>query len=144
MTGPVAYFEDVVVGESVTTPAMTVTQMHAALFAGLAGEPVDEPGMASDLLPLCLSIGLGWRTGRPALAVLAFMGFEWQFVHRVRVGDTIHATSRATSRRMLRDGGVVVEDHQIIDHRGQVVQKGRFTFLVARRPVEGAGKETKA
>jgi len=28
----------------------------------------------------------------------------------------------------------VVEERELINQRGQVVQKGRFTFLVAKRP----------
>jgi len=29
---------------------------------------------------------------------------------------------------------VVIEERDIVDQRGEVVQHGRFTFLVARRP----------
>ena len=65
---------------------------------------------------------------------MAFMGFEWEVLHPVRVGDTIHSRSRTAVKRSMREGGVVVEERQVINQHGAVVQKGRFTFLVAKRP----------
>jgi hypothetical protein len=38
----------------------------------------------------------------------------------------------------MREGGVVVEDHEIIDQRGAVVQRGRLTFLLEKRPAGAA------
>ena len=87
-----------------------------------------------ELLPLCLTPGLGWRVNQPPLAVLAFMGFEWEVLHPVRVGDTIHSRSRTAVKRSMREGGVIIEERQVINQHGEVVQKGRFTFLVAKRP----------
>jgi hypothetical protein len=34
----------------------------------------------------------------------------------------------------MREGGLVIEEHEIVDQRGVVVQRGRFTFLVEHRP----------
>jgi acyl dehydratase len=127
------YFEDVRIGDEELTPAMTLTEAHAALYRGLTGEAPDEPGAIPDLLPLCLSTGLGWRMARPPLVVLAFMGFEWTIHRPLRIGDTVHSRARAAVKRSLSEAGVVIEDHEIIDQRGDVVQSGRFTFLVAKR-----------
>ncbi|MBI4247096.1 MAG: hypothetical protein HY614_07900 [Candidatus Rokubacteria bacterium] len=132
------YFEDVEVGHEVASPAMTVTETHVSLYLGLTGETAADPAGVPALLPLALATGLGWRVPRPPLAVHAFLGFEWEILRSLRVGDTIHSTSRATARRPMRDGGLLVEEHQIVDQRGEVVQRGRFTFLVAKRPTEGA------
>jgi acyl dehydratase len=129
------YFEDVEVGVPLLTPAITLTEAHVTLYAGLTGEGRGaEPGRAPDLLPLCLSSGLGWRVPQPPLVVLAFMGFEWEFRRPVRVGDTIRSRSVTVAKRGLRDGGVVVEQREILDQRDQVVQAGRLTLLVGRRP----------
>jgi acyl dehydratase len=91
-----------------------------------------------ELLPLCLATGLGWRIARPPLVVLAFMGLEWEIVQPLTVGDTIHGRARAVAKRAMRDGGLLVEEHEIVDQRGEVIQRGRFSFLVAKRPAEGA------
>jgi hypothetical protein len=61
MPGPSRYyFEDIEVGTVVETPAMTLTQAHVTIYAGLTDD-VAPPGRVPDLLPLCLTIGLGWR-----------------------------------------------------------------------------------
>jgi acyl dehydratase len=128
------YFEDVVVGARVETPAMTLTEAHVDLYRALAAEPPDASGVIPDMLPLCLSTGLGWRVPRPPLVVLAFIGIDWEIVKAARVGDTVHSRSRTAAARGMREAGVVVEEHEIVDQRGEVVQRGRFSFLVAKRP----------
>jgi acyl dehydratase len=128
------YFEDVQTGVPLETPAMTLTETHAALFASLASTRAAEPGTVPDLLPLCVSSGLGWRVPQPPLAVLAFMGFEWRFLKPTRVGDTIHSVSKTVTKRSMKEGGVVIEERRILNQHGEVVQSGRLTLLVAKRP----------
>lgn len=134
---PRLYFEDVVIGLSLETPAMTLTETHVALFRGLAGEQPADPRAVPELLPLCLSSGLGWRVAQPPLAVLAFMGFEWRVLRPVRVGDTIRSVSRSVAKRSIKEGGVVVEERRILNQRDEAVQGGKLTLLVARRPGSG-------
>lgn len=130
------YFEDVEKGVALETPGVTLTATHVTLFAGVTGDvALREPAAVPDLLPLCLSSGLGWRVPRPPLAVLAFMGFEWRFLGPVRVGDTIRSVSRTLTKRSMREGGVVIEERRIVNQRGETVQSGTLTLLVARRPV---------
>lgn len=135
MTPPAqTYFEDVEVGEVQHTPAMTITAMHLTLYQGLTSDGPVVPGTVPELLPVCLGTGLGWRMPRPPLVVLAFMGFDWKILHPLAVGDTIHTRSRTTTKRTLREAGVIVDEHEIVNQRGEVVQHGKFTFLVAKRP----------
>ena len=129
------YFEDVEKGVPLETPGITLTAAHVTLFAGVTGDAaLLDPGAVPDLLPLCLSSGLGWRVPRPPLAVLAFMGFEWRFLGPVRVGDTIRSVSRTQIKRSMREGGVIIEERHIVNQRGETVQSGKLTLLVARRP----------
>ena len=129
------YFEDVETDVPLETPGITLTQAHVALFTGVTGDVAPRaPSAVPDLLPLCLSSGLGWRVPRPPLAVLAFMGFEWRFLAALAVGDTIRSVSRTIGKRSLRDGGVVIEERRIVNQRGETVQSGRLTLLVERRP----------
>jgi hypothetical protein len=113
---------------------MTLTEAHIALYGGLTGDGAREPRLVPDLLPLCLTTGLGWRVPQPPLAVMAFMGFEWVVDSPLHVGDTIHSRSKTTLKRSMKEGGVIVEERQVINQRGDVVQHGKFTFLVAKRP----------
>jgi 3-hydroxybutyryl-CoA dehydratase len=129
-----AYFEDVRIGESAETPAMTVTEAHIALYRGLTDERGSSTSFVPDLLPLCLSTGLGWRLNRAPLAVLAFMSVDWRIERPLQAGDTIRSRARAVAKRSLREGGVLIEEHEIVNQHGEAVQHGRFTFLVAKRP----------
>jgi hypothetical protein len=129
------YFEDVETSVALETPAITLTRAHVTIFTGVTADPtLREADAIPDLLPLCLSSGLGWRVPRAPLAVLAFMGFEWRFLHPVSVGDTIHSVSRTLAKRSMREGGVVIEERLIINQRGETVQAGKLTLLVERRP----------
>jgi acyl dehydratase len=132
------YFEDVEVGAEAVTPAITVTAAHAALFASVADARPADPDRIHDLLPVALSAGLGWRLPGPPMVVLAFMGFEWKFILPVRVGDTIRVAIRIAAKRPMKVGGVLIEERRLLNQRDQVVQSGRNTLLVARRPAEGA------
>jgi 3-hydroxybutyryl-CoA dehydratase len=129
------YFEDVDIDVPLETPGITLTRAHVTLFTGITGEaaPLD-PDIVPSLLPLSLSSGLGWRVPQPPLAVLAFMGFEWRFLLPVVVGDTIHSVSRTLTKRSMREGGVVIEERKVVNQRGETVQAGKLTLLVARRP----------
>ncbi len=132
------YFEDVEVGRVLETPAMTLTETHVRLFAGLTEQRGDDPRAVPDFLPLCVSSGLGWRVSQPPLVVLAFMSFEWQFLRPTRVGDTIRSVSRTVTKRPVKEVGVVVEARHILNQRDEIVQSGKLTLLVARRPAASA------
>jgi len=130
------FFEDVEKGVALETPGITLTRAHVALFTGVTGDTaLRDPDAVPELLPLCLSSGLGWRLPRRPLAVLAFMGFEWRIVGAVRVGDTIHSVSLTVAKRSMREGGVIIEERRIVNQRGETVQSVKLTLLVARRPV---------
>jgi hypothetical protein len=128
-----SFFEDVKIDEVLETPAMTVTDAHVALYGGLVGIAPGPRGV-QDFLPLCLSSGLGWRAPRPPVVVLAFMGFEWRFLQPARVGDTIRTASKTVAKRLLKEGGVVIEERTILNQRDEILQAGKLTLLVARRP----------
>ena len=62
------------------------------------------------------------------------MGFDWKFLQPARVGDTIRSASKTVAKRLLKEGGVVIEERTILNQRDEVVQSGKLTLLVARRP----------
>jgi len=128
------YFEDVRMNVPLETPAVTLTETHTALFGSLTLSRPTDPGAIPDLIPLCMSSGLGWRVPQPPLVVLAFMGFEWRFLKATRVGDTIRSVSKTVVKRSMKEGGVVIEERSILNQHGEVVQSGRLTLLVAKRP----------
>jgi hypothetical protein len=132
------YFEDVVVDQLKTTPAITVTAAHVEMYQGLTREMAAAPGDVPDVLPMCMAIGLGWRIKDPPMAVQAFIALDWKIVRELRVGDTMHTSSRIISKRPMRDAGLIIDERTILDQHGEVVQQGRFTFLVAKRQKEAS------
>jgi len=147
MTEPKRYFEDIEIGEGIETPGQTLAEADIIRYVGLTGEwnerftdaeaargSANRTCVVPEVLALCISSGLGWRVPRPPLAILAFMGFEWQFLRPLRIGDTIRSRSRTVAKRSVKDGGVIVEEREILNQRGEVVQTGKLTFLLAKRP----------
>jgi len=130
------YFEDIEIGLVLETPGMTLTEAHVSVYGGLTESRAVEAHTVPDLLPLCLSAGLGWRVPQPPLVVLAFMGFEWKFFRAARVGDTIRCVSKSLAKRLMKEGGVLIEERNLLNQRDEVVQGGKLTLLVARRPSE--------
>jgi acyl dehydratase len=147
MAAAVRYFDDLVVGEILTTPGRTITEADVVRYAGISGdhEGLDfsrrEPGQpprVPDPLVVVVTSGLGFRLPVPQPQILAFMVFEWRCMAPVRVGDTIHCRIRISGKRPLKEGGVVVEQRELVNQRGEVVQEAEYKLLVARRPASDA------
>lgn len=147
-----SFYEDYVVGDEFVTPARTVTEADVTMFAALSGDynrlhtdaeyaeqgPFGER-IAHGLLGLSMVVGLMFRTEIDPDSAVAFLGLSWKFTAPIKFGDTIHAIIRITSMRETRapDRGIITEDIQLLNQRGDLVQQGEFTMMVKRR-VKGA------
>jgi acyl dehydratase len=139
------YFEDLEVGDAIETPGRTITEADLVGFAAISGDhegldlTVGEPGLPAvvpALLVLAATSGLGFRVPVETPQVLAFMVFDLRSHLPVRVGDTIHCRIRVAGKRPMKDAGVVIEQRQMVNQRGDVVQESEYKLLVARRPRE--------
>jgi acyl dehydratase len=139
------YFEDLEVGDGFETPGRTVTQADIVSYAAISGEyetldfgagEADSRPVAPDLLIMVMSSGLGFRAPAETPQVLAFMVFDLHIRLPVHVGDTIRCRVRVAGKRPMKDAGVVVEQRQMVNQRGDVVQESEYKLLVARRPRE--------
>jgi acyl dehydratase len=137
------YFEDVQVGEEFETPGRTITQADVLGYAAISGEhevldfsrtEAGLPPAVPELLVMAVTSGLGFRLPVEQPQVLAFMVFDLQPRLPVRVGDTIRCRIRVAAKRPMRDGGILVEQRQIVNQRDEVVQETEYKLLVARRP----------
>jgi len=142
------YFEDYAVGDEFTTPGRTVTEADVVMFAGLTGDynrlhtdaeymkdSIFGERIAHGLLGLALVNGLKYRTDVDSDGVLAFLGLTWKFSGPIKLGDTIHAVVRISSKRETSkpDRGLMVQAIQVLNQRGEVVQEGEFTTMLKRR-----------
>ena len=139
------YFEDLEVGDGFETPGRTVTEADVVSYATISGEQdvldlaarqSDGRALVPELLIMVMSSGLGFRAPAETPQVLAFMVFDLHILLPVYVGDTIRCRVRVAGKRPMRDGGVIVEQRQMVNQRGDVVQESEYKLLVARRPKE--------
>lgn len=146
------YYEDLVEGLQVETPARTITESDIVSFAALSGDynvihtdaetaaqgPFGQR-IAHGLLGLAATSGLITRVPKgqdPRL--VAFLGLSWEFRGPIFIGDTIHAVQTVASRRTTkRPGmGIVNFDIQVINQRGETVQEGQWKVMYMMRNVE--------
>ena len=139
------YFEDLEVGDGFETPGRTITEADVVSFAAISGDQAGLdftageaglPPVVPELLIMIMSSGLGFRAPAETPQVLAFMVFDLYIHLPVRVGDTLRCRIRVAGKRPMKDGGVIVEQRQMVNQRGDVVQEAEYKLLVARRPRE--------
>ncbi|MBI2876279.1 MAG: MaoC family dehydratase N-terminal domain-containing protein [Candidatus Tectomicrobia bacterium] len=146
------YYEDLQEGEEILSPSRTVTEADIVAFAGLSGDynalHTDEEfakgtmfggRVAHGLLGLSIASGLFTRTEhmqRMQKSIMAFMGLTWKFTGPIKIGDTIHVSVRLLEKKETKrpDRGVIVLERTVINQRGEVVQQGETTLMIARRP----------
>jgi acyl dehydratase len=142
------YYEDAKVGDEAVTPAVTVTEQHIMTYAELTGDytPVhtDEAyarttpfgtRVAHGLFGLSLADGLKCRADYKFLPGMS-LGWTWDFVAPIKLGDTVHVKFRVGSMRTTKKPGwgIVVLPSELINQRGEVVQRGEHRLMIPRRP----------
>jgi acyl dehydratase len=146
---PELYFDDARVGDECVSPTYTVTEDVINTYADLSGDRtpvhVDEEyakttpfgtRVAHGLLGLSIADGLKTQSDyrfHPGMS----LGWQWDFVGPIRIGDTVHVKFRVASlrRSKSRPGwGIVVLSSELINQRGEVVQKGEHRVMVPCRP----------
>ena len=139
------YFEDLEIGDGFESPGRTITEADVVSFAAISGdqESLDftagdagVPPVVPELLIMIMSSGLGFRAPAEMPQILAFMVFDLHIRLPVRVGDTVRSRIRVAGKRPMKDAGVVVEQRQMLNQHGDVVQESEYKLLVARRPRE--------
>lgn len=139
------YFEEFLLGATITTQARTVTETDIVNFAALSGDwnPLHTDAetaaatpygqrIAHGLLVLSMASGLAERLGFMTGTVLGFMGLEWELRAAVRIGDTIHVTAAVDELKPMPrlGGGYVTFRLQVLNQENKVVQRGTWKILI--------------
>jgi acyl dehydratase len=69
------------------------------------------------------------------------LGWTWDFQQPIRIGDTLHVKFRIASMRASKskpDWGIVIIPTELINQKGEVVQRGEHKLMVPRRPQASA------
>ncbi len=136
-------YEDLVVGDSWTSLARTITETDVVNFACLTGDfnplHVDREHargtpykrrIAHGLLGLSFMAGLG--SFSPYVETAAFVQIlNWRFEKPIYIGDTVHVVNEVIEKRQNgRRRGHVIWRRRIINQRNEIVQEGDIETLV--------------
>ncbi len=148
MTSRGKYFEEFVLGETVTTGERTISEADVLAFADLTGDHsrlhVDAEyarrgpfgrQIAHGLLGLSIVNGLLVEMGFLEGSLIAFREFSCKFSRPIYLGDTIHAVATITELKPVPrlKGGAVSFTIEVIDQEGRCLQTGRWMVLVRSR-----------
>ena len=142
------YYEDLSLGQEFKTKSRTVTEADIVNFAALSWDtnalhtdaefakttPFGER-IAHGMLGLVIHSGLSQMLGIMEGTLLAFAGMTWSFLLPIKIGDTVHVVQRVKEMRETskNDRGLVVLEKELINQRGEIVQKGTTTVLMRRK-----------
>jgi acyl dehydratase len=145
-------YEQIAIGLAFETGGITVTEGHITGFAGLTGDFYDihmdddyaralgYPGrVAHGLLGLALTDGLKNRAPIRFAAIVS-LNWRWSFTGPILVGDRIGARITVLSKRMTRNParGIVTLGFELLNQKGEVVQKGENDMMVHTSQVDEA------
>jgi acyl dehydratase len=151
---PGKYLDEFVVGEIALSPGRTVTETDIVAYSWVSGDvnplhtdavyaeksPVGQR-IAHGTLVMSIATGLSARLGQlDGTAIAALSVDEWKFIKPVFINDTIYLRSTVKEARHLSrpDRGILVRLMEVLNQRGEVVQAGLMTTMVARKPASAA------
>ena len=140
------YFDDFYMGQKFVTKARTVTEEDVVNFAALswdhnrlhtdaeyaAGTKYGQR-IAHGLLGMIIHSGLAYQLTEES--ILAFIQLTWQFKLPIYIGDTVHVEQVVKEMRESSkpDRGILTFEKEMFNQRGEVVQTGTTTILIAKR-----------
>ncbi len=142
------YFEDLELGQTLSTKGRTITEADVVNFAGLSGDfnPIHvdaefashtEYGqrISHGALGLSIATGMSYQAGFLEDTVMAFLSLEWKYSAPIFIGETIHCTLAITDLKLMRrlGGGKVTLEVKVIKQDDTVAQRGTWTLLVRSR-----------
>ena len=145
---PSLYFDDFHLGQKFITRGRTVTETDVVNFASLSWDHnqlhTDSEYAASTrfgeriahgLLGVILHAGLSYQLTEDS--ILALLELSWKFKAPIVIGDTIHVEQVVEDLResSQTDRGILTFDKKIINQRGEIVQTGKTTLLLAKRNI---------
>lgn len=139
-------FEDIQIGQTYTSEAITIREADVKSFATLTGDAnpihldaeyaaaqVFGQRVAHGLLGLSIAVGLAWKAISAEGALLALREVDgWKFSAPIYLDDSIRIRATVRDKKAVRrlGGGLVTYAVEIVNQDGQVVQHGDWVLLV--------------
>ena len=140
------YFDDFHIGQKFVTKSRTITETDVLSFAGLswdhnqlhtdaeyAANTQFGKRIAHGLLGVIAHAGLSYQLTEDS--ILALLELNWKFKGPIFLGDTIHVEQEVQELRESSTGdrGILKFEKKVINQRGEVIQTGTTTILLAKR-----------
>ncbi len=141
------HFDEIEIGETHETPAVTVTEWHVMSFAAISMDFFElhtsaeyarstqfGRRVAHGLLGLAMADGLKHRSAFQVEAI-ASLHWSWDFTGPIFLGDTIRARLQVTDKTVSRskpDRGVVTVRFEVLNQDDELVQRGENKMMVRR------------
>jgi acyl dehydratase len=141
-------FSDFEIGQKFVSNAITVTDAHIVLFAGLSGDfnplhvneefaknTIFKGRIAHGLLTLSLMSGhIGMLVAGTAIA---FLGMNIKFTAPVKPGDTIRSEAIVKDKQFKEKygGGIVSFKFEIKNQRNEKVVEGELSLLISDKRI---------
>jgi 3-hydroxybutyryl-CoA dehydratase len=142
------YFEEYIIGDSITSTTRTITETDIVAFAALSGDynelhtsatyaaktPFGQR-IAHGLLGLSIASGLAFQMGFLIGTVDAFRSVEWEFTAPIYIGDTIHLVAEVVETKPFArlGNGRVTFKVAVRNQNSQVVQRGSWSLLIRNK-----------
>lgn len=143
------YWDDATEGDTCTSPSYLVTKERILAYADLTGDHtpvhVDEAYanashfgslVAHGLFGLSVADGLKTQSEYRFLPGMS-LGWTWDFLLPIKVGDELHVWFRIDAMRPSKskpNWGLVTLPSELVNQRGEIVQRGEHRLMVPRRP----------
>jgi len=143
------FFEEFEAGQTIVSPARTITEADVVSFAALSGdwnaihtdavyaaEHAFGQRVAHGLLIMSIASGLAMRLGFLEETALAFREIgDWKFSLPVYIGDTVRLRATVTETKAMArlGGGLVSLKVEVVNQDDKVVQRGTWSVLVKGR-----------
>ena len=154
MTGK--YYEELEIGSEFVTRSRTITETDVVLDSGFSWDHNSEhtdveftrnsifgERIAHMLLSLVFANGLSASTAILRGTARGYLGMNWRTLQVCRIGDTLHVKETILEKKESPrpEVGIVKIGIEVINQRGEVVNQGDRTMLVAHQPQPGHTEE---
>jgi acyl dehydratase len=141
-------FDDLNIGDKVTTIGRTITETDVINFAGISGdfhpehmnEEYAKKGplggrIAHGLLTAAVATGMVNQTGVTEGTTIAVLEMKQRFARAVRFGDTIHSVFSIIGKKETKkpDRGIVTAALTVFNQQDEVVLEAEIVMMLYRK-----------
>ncbi len=143
------YWDDAKVGDECISPTYEVTEAKVMAYATLTGDftPVHIDEEYAKTTPFGTRVahglfGLSIADGLKTMSDYRFhsgmsLGWDWSFVAPIKLGDVVRVKFCVGAMRASKSKpgwGIVILPSELLNQRGEVVQKGEHRLMIPGTP----------